>query len=212
MISPKQALLGGLGVATIIGGGFGTSYLLQDKTIKDKLIRGGATIIELDDDYEIVFREFKGTESFINLVKTKVSTITNSSPDNVGGPALKQWCEEKLQLALTKENIDNNFANTKQYCSKTLFTIEDKMKKDKKQLATDWDAQFAKLKTPPQNTELQTDLSALNNAINAIDDQHKEAIKTALQTWCSSKIKTPLTKDISLWTKIDNRCLIAKVN
>lgn len=205
-LNTKYLALFGGGATAVAGGSAGIYYLSQDKTIKDRLISQGHSIIETDDEYEVSFKEFKKEKTYINLIKGTDSSLNENSDLSVGRVALKKWCEDNLKLDLTENNIKKALENTKKYCTKPPLTIEDKLPNLKKALVKNWKDKLNNIKS--EKEPLLTDLKKINDKINTLDDSG-DIVDTALKDWCNSKIKTKLSEDKKddIWNKVEKRCL-----
>lgn len=202
MAITKQALLIGSGVGAVSVGGYTALYLSQDRTIKDKLITLGETLIDKSEEYQAVFKEFKDEEELMKLISKADKKITSSNKDNEGGTALETWCKENLEKPLTDTEADNLTKKAQKYCTKAPSTIEEKYLKKGKKLVTGWEEKLEKIKPTDDNDkdELLKDLNV---------KQVNEATKESLEKWCGENITKKLSEDseASIWKKVNTRCL-----
>lgn len=205
MAIPKQTLMMGVGTSAIAGGGFGIYYLSQDRTIEDKLVSSGETLIKDTDEYEVAFMERRSNEDLIKEINTEKNNISKTSKAKEGGEALKTWCEEKIKLDLSKDNLDNVYPKAKEYCTKPSSTIEERLQKAKKELTKDWNKKLETLKNPPEkDVNLHTEIG-----VSSLEDNAEKVVEKALEKWCNTSTKTKLLEDKedAIWDKVNIRCL-----
>ncbi|AEG72529.1 hypothetical protein MHF_0234 [Mycoplasma haemofelis Ohio2] len=182
----KLAALAGLGASAGGAGAFGI-YKLANPEDKVKTFT--------DEEYQLIFREFKSEESFITALQTKNSQITNQSSNTDGGKAAKDWC------------VGNKSKDAKKWCVQLPSTIEAKLLSLNKKLVTNWETKLESIKSAEG---LDADLKAIDKSITqtlTAMNGDKNKFSEALQKWCSDNLSKKLIEDESTFTKAEKRCV-----
>ncbi|AEW45005.1 hypothetical protein MHC_00695 [Mycoplasma haemocanis str. Illinois] len=158
-----------------------------------KLVNKDSSIRTLtDEEYQLIFKEFKLQTSFITALKTKAPSIESTSSNTEGGKAAKAWC------------LDNNSSDAKLWCIHLPKTIREKIKKP---LTMDWKAKVKAIKGT-NNSDLLNDLKTIKRDLTQVSEDDQKA-QDALREWCESKLDFKLinTEGDTIYTKVESRCL-----
>ncbi|AEG72472.1 hypothetical protein HF1_01510 [Mycoplasma haemofelis str. Langford 1] len=182
-MSAKLASLAALGASAGGAGAFGIYKLTNGNSNLQKLT---------EEEYQLVFKEFKSQTPFITALKTKTPTIESTSDNTDGGKAVKAWC------------VGNDSSDAKQWCIPLPKTIREKIKKA---LTTKWDEKIKSIKSTDTN-DLLKDLQTIKSDLTQVSESDQKA-KDALKGWCESKLDTRLINSDgdAIYTKVESRCL-----
>ncbi|AEG72485.1 hypothetical protein HF1_01650 [Mycoplasma haemofelis str. Langford 1] len=177
----KLALFSALGASAGGMGAFG-AYKLISKEQK----------AFTDEEYQLIFKEFKSNESFITALKTQKAEITKDSSNSEGGKVTKEWC------------LKHDSKEAKQWCVILPKTISEKIGKP---LSSNW-AERVKSITNKSDSALLNDLKSIKSGLSQIADGNQDS-QDALKGWCESKWNTKVIDDEgnAIYTKIVNRCV-----
>ncbi|CBY92956.1 hypothetical protein HF1_09480 [Mycoplasma haemofelis str. Langford 1] len=153
-----------------------------------------------DDDFKNLFALNKGSEDFVNAVKTSASDFSGTISLDTAYGKVKTWCESLKSKAPKGDDLKR--ANA--WCTKPSETLNGLMDKQGfKPVPEDgWSSKFSSLKSSGTD-------SSLNSEIGATQDNEGS---DKLKTWCTGKnLDTAkihsLTDDLG---KLKSRCFVSK--
>ncbi|AEW45633.1 hypothetical protein MHC_03865 [Mycoplasma haemocanis str. Illinois] len=153
-----------------------------------------------DDDFKNLFTLNKGSEDFVNSIKTSASDFSNTTPLDTAHGKVKTWCES-LKV---KAPHGDDLKRAKAWCTRPDATLSGFMDKQGFKTVPEggWAAKFSSLKSEGKDSSLDTDIGTTQD--NGGADKLKQ--------WCNGKnLNTAkihsLGDDLG---KLKSRCFVSK--
>ncbi|AEG73274.1 hypothetical protein MHF_1020 [Mycoplasma haemofelis Ohio2] len=153
-----------------------------------------------DDDFKNLFTLYKGTSSFVDVVKTSARDFTAQTALETAKGNVQTWCNSMKSKSPKGDDLKNAIS----WCTKPESNFKSFMEKKGFRLLADgeWGNHFSSLKSKGGDTALDGDIKSETGS----DDGSK------LKSWCDKKnvgtvqIHT-LSADLE---KIEGRCFVRK--
>lgn len=158
-------------LTTLVAGIAGGAYLLiPNATIEDALAKKIKLISKdaIDKVWNIAFLENKNS-SELTEIKPKISDFNK----------LKEWCTKTYKDSSSNKETLNK---VKKICEVPPSKMSEKLKKENKELASNWETKLNSIKQPSGKIN---ELKKLDNSLNDIDTASNA--KDKLEKWCKQE-------------------------
>ncbi|AEW45019.1 hypothetical protein MHC_00765 [Mycoplasma haemocanis str. Illinois] len=217
----KVAGIGALSLAGIAGACGGGYLLMKKKTIGDRISKEGLSLIRSGDSYawKLAAKHLKLSDEALvsDLSKFDAEIKSKDSMDlDKTKVALEKWCKEAINKNLSDQNIKDYLKKAKSRCVTPPSDIRDKLNREGKVLATNWNNKFEALKTQhTQDSDLKSHLTAIDNTITeevSSANTQKDKYSSALEKWCKTKLEVKIESNDyeTFYSKVISRCTEAQ--
>ncbi|AEW45630.1 hypothetical protein MHC_03850 [Mycoplasma haemocanis str. Illinois] len=150
-----------------------------------------------EDDFKNLFTLHKGTQAFVDAVKTKESSFSNNVADSTAKSNIESWCNDMKGKAPEGQNLNN----AKAWCTKPDANLNSFMDKQgfKPVSENGWSSKFNSLKS--ENSSSLSDISTSDSDGG-----------TKLKEWCTQKKlgESQIHSLSSDFEKAKIRCFVSK--